>query len=249
MGEVSALAVVISPALHRLIHSVRFVFAGQLCLFLMVVATFAFALWSKCRTMRVVRRTVGMVVRAARIPVYTSSARSRFLEELSRARRYQRKLSVIVFTVACDSGSVPAGTGNGTSLQSRLRSLEDAVFRYPLMGCLIRAGLRENDLVMYDAIRDRYLLLMLEVERPQAFASMERIGDLVLRRTGISVEIGVAEYPTDGWTSEDLISVAESSIETRHTPHPDTRVKRATAVAASQLNGSTDMEHTRREAM
>jgi hypothetical protein len=242
MGAESAFAVVVGPELHKLVHSAKFVFAGQLCLFFLIVATFAFTLWSKHRTMRIVRRAIGMLARAARIPVYTRSARSAFLDELSRARRYQRKLSVIVLKGECDEAPVPVSHRIGISIQSRLRSLEDAMFRYPLMGCLVRAGVRENDIVMYDALHDRYLLLMLELDRSQAYASIARIEELVLGRTGIRVKVGVAEYPTDAWTSEDLILAAESAIKTPRKPP-------VAASAGSQNHASNHIDHMRREVM
>jgi hypothetical protein len=221
---------------HRLLHSAKFTFAGQVSLLLLIAATFSFALWSRHSTLRTVRRTVALFSRAAGIPFYTYSAHSAFRDELSRARRYQRPLTVAIVKGYCNdrhasSSGMPMADGE------RVPSLDDYVSRYPLVGCILRGAIRESDLVMYDAVRDQYLLLLLELNSQQAFDSLVRLEEIMFERTGIRLMAGVAEYPSDALIAEDLIAKAESSLVKLSTLLGRQQMQRSVTASTGTHNG------------
>lgn len=140
----------------------------------------------------------------------------RLVAELERARRYSRP-----FTIAVVSAELPdrrvndqhvaiAGVhGNGSS---RLFS--------PLLGSILREALRDCDLVMYSAIEGRCLVGMPELGADEARLAVTRLHDLCTSRLTLPLRSGVAVFPEDGWTLEDLLRGAESNWVSDGSPIP-----------------------------
>jgi hypothetical protein len=132
-------------------------------------------------------------------------ARPQLDGELARARRYQRPLTVAVVRLDTDApvertDFLFALGGNGTVPHSQLT--------FFLAGAVLRDAVRGSDLVTYDARRDQYVILFTESTRLQTLQAAHRLQDLMYARTRLGMRIGLAEFPVDGLTLEDLITMA-----------------------------------------
>ncbi len=122
--------------------------------------------------------------------------------ELSRARRFERRLSVAVLRIvespAEDSGIRSWGFSSY------------GLVRYLMLGASIRGQLREYDIIAYPPELDRYALLLAECTQQQARKTAERIVERAWQLTGVRLQGGVAEFPTHGFVLEDLFTQAHN---------------------------------------
>jgi hypothetical protein len=160
-------------------------------------------------------RAVVLVAQAANIPFYSHSLPQVVPEELARARRYQRVLTLAILGRWKNSANSDSSGGRSSEL-----GLDGpAFFSYPLIGSMVRAAIRESDTVIYDASNDRYLLLLPEATKEEAHKCLLRIHQLVRERTTIELREGTAEYPTDALTVEDLIIRSEQGLNAHLQEH------------------------------
>jgi hypothetical protein len=150
------------------------------------------------------RRAIALASDAPGVPL-TQRARPQLAGELARARRYQRPLTVGVMRLDTDApGEWPhlglACGGNGTVLHNQL------LFCH--VGAILREAMRGSDLVTYDARQAQYVLLFPESTKSQAVQAARRLRLLVYTRACLRVCIGLAEFPIDGLTLEDLLTMA-----------------------------------------
>lgn len=135
--------------------------------------------------------------------------------EINRARRYRRPLSVAVMQFEASGGSLATvhvgGNGNGSRNHSQA-GYPDLVVAH-LLGAILRDTLRETDLVSYDAAGGRYVIMMPELAEAQAQRAVRRLNDLVLASLHTSMRVGVAEFPRDGLTLEEMVASAEESCQ------------------------------------
>lgn len=131
------------------------------------------------------------------IPAYRQALRG-LRAELRRARRYGHALSVAALSPAGEApGAAPAG--------ERVRAPHVSFY---LLGSLLRDVLRETDMTTYAAEHHLYAVFMLETREEEARRAVDRLGGLFLGRTGAPVRSGIAEYPRDGLTVEDVFAAA-----------------------------------------
>ena len=83
--------------------------------------------------------------------------------------------------------------------------------------------MREEDLVSYAAVRQRCLVMMPEVALEEAQQAVERVTAVCAQRFGLSLRAGIAVYPVDGWTLDDLVSRAEATETDRTWVQPEPR--------------------------
>jgi hypothetical protein len=76
------------------------------------------------------------------------------------------------------------------------------------VGAILRDAVRGSDLVTYDARHEQYVVLFTESTRLQTWQAARRLRLLLFTRTCLCVRIGLAEFPADGLTLEDLITMA-----------------------------------------
>lgn len=131
----------------------------------------------------------------------------RLSSELDRARRHSRPLSVVVF------GLDPVATDIG---HARFTSESDGRSQtglFPLLSALLapslREALRQTDIVSYTTREAQSLVAFPETTADGARRTISRL----LRMSAIQVlcplRIGLASFPEDGWTLEDVIVRAE----------------------------------------
>jgi hypothetical protein len=77
-----------------------------------------------------------------------------------------------------------------------------------LLGAILPDRIRETDLVAYDAAASRYVILMPELGRAQAERAVRRLTELLRVKVSTPTSVGVAEFPTDGLTFDDLVANA-----------------------------------------
>ncbi len=172
-----------------------------------------------------VGRVVSLVRRSADIPAFRRSLPA-LSAEMARARRYQRPLTVLI--LGLENGRLPEhlynlvggnGDDNGTGRQILSRTTQLVSF---VLGTILRDTLRESDIATYHATEDRYVLLLTESTRAQARDTVQRLNQLFHRRVHTDLRAGIAEFPIDGLTLDELISSAQQ--EWHQTPVPVTEI-------------------------
>lgn len=127
--------------------------------------------------------------------------------ELTRARRYEQTLTIVVATLVPlgESDEGRAGSnGNGDGGPDVL----------PLMAAVgLREALRESDVLCYRPLEGRFVLGLPQTEGDEARQAMARVGELFHRRLHIELLAGVASFPADGLTLEDLEHKAHGRAE------------------------------------
>ncbi|MFQ5737393.1 MAG: hypothetical protein ACE5JX_00135 [Acidobacteriota bacterium] len=160
-----------------------------------------------------------LILRAVQVPTYFRSL-STIAEELSRARRYKRCLSVAVVQPSTGSFSRSGFTQTGPfgAPRSRgntfLQRAQETTFLF--VGSIVEDALRAQDIVTYRPERNQYVLVLVESDRLQATRTLDRIRDLVRKRTQLELVGGVAEFPAGGLIIEDLVRRAEQACATGH---------------------------------
>ena len=165
-------------------------------------------LWRRWRVAAAIRHTIALAADATGVPL-THCVRPQLAQELARARRYQRPLTVAVVRLEADASVertdlLLALGGNGTVPHSQLP--------FFLVGAVLRDAVRGSDLVTYDATHDQYIILFTESTKLQTLQAAHRLQALVSTRTRLGMRIGLAEFPADGLTLEDLITMACSEV-------------------------------------
>ncbi len=160
-------------------------------------------------------RALSLAAKSAGIPAFRRPD-PRLAFELGRARRYQRPLAVVVLSLGDDQVQEQVGrliraggNGNGDAFLQLITCAKPLVSF--LLGSILREALREGDVVSYDAVSDRYAILLTEVNNSQARQAVERLDDLLYKRTFVHFRAGIAEFPSDGLTLEDLVSHAQTA--------------------------------------
>lgn len=154
-----------------------------------------------------------------RVPTYRD-ALPVLAAEIDRARRYERPLSLAVIGFEGvgrlrDGIRLEGSNGNGNG--NTAHPPETAIYPEPvvtmLLGAILRDALRETDRVSYDAVAGRYVIVMPELNRTKASQAVQRLHELVLTRIFTAVSLGVAEFPHDGLTLEELVTAARQQRE------------------------------------
>lgn len=131
--------------------------------------------------------------------------------ELSRARRYERPLSVLLFTALEEAHNGPAPERQEGSLPSELAILlkrEMPQLTSLLVGALLRDLIRQTDHLAYATTEDQLVIALPETDRDRAHQLLRRIGPEMRARVNMTFEAGVAVFPGDGFTLRDLMEQA-----------------------------------------
>jgi hypothetical protein len=78
-----------------------------------------------------------------------------------------------------------------------------------VFGSVLLETLRESDLVTYVAVQNQYAILLTESTKEQAQKAIERLGSLYYQRTQDRLRAGIAEFPDDALTLEELVVSAQ----------------------------------------
>jgi|SRR5688572_29878543 len=159
--------------------------------------------------------------------------------EVRRCRRYERPLAVVVVAPKTPpgangngNGAAHAENGNGNGKSNGAVAPDPWVtfsmqLGFLLLGSVLRGTLRETDIVAYAPETDDFVVLLPEADAASAARAVERLSALFYERSSLVLRVGVAAYPADGLTLDDMVE---------HARHAKTAVPLATN-AAPQPNG------------
>ncbi len=125
--------------------------------------------------------------------------------ELTRSRRYHRPLSL----VAIESESEDEKT-----TREMLKSIQHDLlnrFTSARVGQIIDDRIRQTDLVLRDR-RGRFIILCPETDLEDASLLAKRIAQAVKERTSLHVLWGVAAFPEEALTFDDLLQKARERL-------------------------------------
>jgi hypothetical protein len=145
----------------------------------------------------------------------------RLSSELDRARRHSRPLSVAVFgldPVATDMGRARFASESDGHTQTGLFPLLSA-----LLAPSLREALRQTDIVSYTTREAQSLVAFPETTADGARRTISRLLQIPAIQVLCPLRIGLAAFPDDGWTLEDVIVRAEEEWARSGPVHVDGR--------------------------
>lgn len=123
--------------------------------------------------------------------------------ELTRSRRYHRPLGLVV---------IEAEPNDEKLAREMLKSIQhDLMLRFTSarVGQIIDDHIRQTDLAMRDH-HGRFIILCPETDPESATLMARRISQAVTERTSLQISYGVAAFPDDALTFDDLLHKAKS---------------------------------------
>jgi hypothetical protein len=127
--------------------------------------------------------------------------------EMQYSRRANRPLSVMVLdTKGRGKQDLPATAAEIQQLLTKRHSMV-ALTR------VITRTLRRTDFVLDRTADGRLVLVMPEIRKEQAETIISRLNDQVQRRLGLGVQAGIASFPDQGVTFEELVLQAEQDLQ------------------------------------
>jgi GGDEF domain-containing protein len=127
--------------------------------------------------------------------------------EMQSSRRANRPLSVMVLDAKADRDAV--------ALQATAREIQGILVKRQSLVALARLlprTLRRTDFVLHEVGDGRLVVVMPELRKEQAGAIIDRVSQVAQRRLGLSVQYGVASFPDNGVTFEELVYQAEQEL-------------------------------------
>jgi hypothetical protein len=160
------------------------------------------------------RRDKSLVVPSDMLPVLDRGgvptlreALPRLHSELDRARRHSRPLSIVVF------GLDPVASDIGRSHVTSESDGQTTTGLFPLLSALLapslREALRQTDIVSYTTREAQSLVALPETTAEAARRTINRLLQMSAIQVLCPLRIGLASFPDDGWTLEDVIVRAE----------------------------------------
>jgi hypothetical protein len=155
--------------------------------------------------------------------------------ELARTRRYEHDFSIAVVAPrplqpSPQTGAVRGGAPLDATRLPQMVSLLSAV--------ALREVLRQSDIVCYHAAENRFIIGLTESDGEAADQALSRIHAHFHKHLRLRVLTGVARFPNDALTLEDLVATAEAratpgtpAVAWRRNGHP---------VSEAQGAGATD---------
>jgi GGDEF domain-containing protein len=133
------------------------------------------------------------------------SENQRIKIELTRSRRYHRPLSVVMIESESDDEKLirEAFKNIQHDLMSRFTSAR--------VGQIIDDRVRQTDLVLRD-YKGRFIVLCPETDLPNASLLAKRIAQAIKERTSLRVLWGVAAFPDEALTFDDLLQKARERL-------------------------------------
>jgi len=177
-------------------------------LLMVLIVCIGALIWIRHRSFTSITQALSVIPGAIAIPINGRPV-SFISEELERARRYRRTLTVAVAKVKNSTAKMGSnGNGNGAYAP---KTFSTALESYSILACVVRRMLRANDAIGYDLTLNGCVLLLAEINRTQAISCLKRIQKLMRDRAELELSVGIAEFPADGYTLEELIKAAENS--------------------------------------
>jgi hypothetical protein len=133
------------------------------------------------------------------------SENQRIKIELTRSRRYNRPLSLVVMETESEDEK---------TTREMLKSVQQDLlsrFTSARVGQIIDDRIRQTDLVLRDP-RGRFIVLCPETDLPSATLLAKRISQAIQERTSMGVLWGVAAFPEEALTFDDLLHKARERL-------------------------------------
>ena len=124
--------------------------------------------------------------------------------ELRRARRFERPLAVVVLSPELETLS----ERSTTRIKGSARPANWNLTQYLLLGSFLRNATREIDVITAVPESLLYASLLPETTREGAMGAIARLRQGFLECGGVGLRSGIAEFPLDGFTIEDLYDSA-----------------------------------------
>jgi hypothetical protein len=142
--------------------------------------------------------------------------------EVRRCRRYERPLAVVVVAPKTPAGANGNGAegaahaGNGNGNGNGVAAPDPWVtfsmqLGFLLLGSVLRGTLRETDIVAYAPDTDDFVVLLPEADAASATRAVDRLSALFYERSSLVLRVGVAAYPADGLTLDDMVEHARQA--------------------------------------
>ena len=128
--------------------------------------------------------------------------------EFIRSRRHNRPLSLVVVDI--DPHEVKV------NLEQAVKKIQKAMLtRYILasLANIISKEARRTDLIIDQVEKDRFILLCPETTAEGSTVLSERIQAIAHERLGVRVKCGLAAFPDEALTFEDLLQRAQENID------------------------------------
>ena len=120
--------------------------------------------------------------------------------ELDRARRHDRRLIVAHLQVL---GKDPSRLNVRGGLLGQIS--------YLTVGSILRRELRQYDIVSSHLAWKGFTVLLPECDKHRAQTSLSRIAERIGLLSGLQLQWGLAEFPTEGFILSDLLSKADAN--------------------------------------
>src|ERR1051325_9794650 len=145
--------------------------------------------------------------------------------ELTRSRRYHRPLSVVIIQ--------PESEDEQTAMEMLKSVQHDLLNRFTTarMGQIIDDRIRQTDLVLRDH-KGRFVILCPETDLANASLLAKRISQAIQERTNLHALWGVAAFPEEALTFEDLLQKPRERLAL---PMPTTPSEAVSVVESHQL--------------
>jgi len=127
--------------------------------------------------------------------------------ELYRSRRNQQPLSVVVLEVADEDANVILNQTVEEIIKSTRKH-----YIYMSLARVVRRALRRTDMLLHQTSSGRFILLGPETSAKDATHLIEKIKMVAKNELNISPNLGVATFPEDALTFNDLVDQAEWNL-------------------------------------
>lgn len=160
--------------------------------------------WLKYRSHRADMRAITSILESAAIPAYSHSL-PQLRNELSRARRYKRPLSIIVIRPNGAFTSTAEALPKNNNHSSQLKRL--SLIEFLLCGPILRDAVREIYITTYDGENNQFIVVLPETYKSQAVETVNRFRNIVGRTIASQMVFGISEFPTTGLIIADLVDL------------------------------------------
>ncbi len=146
--------------------------------------------------------------------------------ELIRSRRHHYPLTVMI--IQPDAKSIKA------VLHRTVQELQQAMMaRYVItsLARIISKQLRRTDMVLDQHERGRFIVISPDTSASSSDTLAQRIKSAAVEELGVSVSYGVASFPDEALTFEELVHQAESSLQS-----PPESLSKLPVYAADEVN-------------
>lgn len=131
--------------------------------------------------------------------------------EFERARRYERTVTIAVFSAGVDRSSDPPSVpGNGRAAGA---SGDDGRSLPALLASVVRHATREMDLVACDLPGRRCIVVLPEIGHEEGRRAVNRMRQLCAANLSRPIRADIAVFPRDGWLFPDLVDLAQRNAQ------------------------------------